>query len=315
MTEISVIVPARDAAATLPATLAALAAQDVEAPFEVIVVDDGSRDATAAVARAAPLEATVVERAGSRPGPARNAGVAASSGAVLAFTDADCVPEPGWLRAGIEALAAADLVQGAVRPDPAAARMPFDRSVSVDGKAALYETANLFCRRDLFDRARRLRGLAGHRCDRQAARRGRLVRVAGAPRRRLGRVQQGGRGQPRGLPPRRARVRVGARPARLLPRDRREDPRAAARAARRRRCSSTGARRRSTRRRWAPRSPSWRGRGRRSCSRRRTPRSVAADARRWRRRGPLAAVAGIAADAVGAAALVAGSLRSRSPVL
>ena len=40
----SVIVPARDAAATLPRTLAALAHQTVDDAYEVIVVDDGSQD-------------------------------------------------------------------------------------------------------------------------------------------------------------------------------------------------------------------------------------------------------------------------------
>jgi glycosyltransferase involved in cell wall biosynthesis len=46
----SVVVPARDAAATLRRTLACLAAQRDAPEFEVIVVDDGSRDGTAAVA-------------------------------------------------------------------------------------------------------------------------------------------------------------------------------------------------------------------------------------------------------------------------
>ncbi|HEV2752263.1 MAG TPA: glycosyltransferase, partial [Solirubrobacteraceae bacterium] len=50
---VSVIVPARDAAATLPATLAALGAQAGAPEHEVLVVDNGSRDATAALAREA----------------------------------------------------------------------------------------------------------------------------------------------------------------------------------------------------------------------------------------------------------------------
>src|SRR5262245_38699529 len=113
----SVIVPAHDAASTLGRTLEALAAQDLDEPFEVIVVDDGSHDATA----------TLAEDAGVRvirhpqplgPGPARNSGAEFAQGEALAFTDADCYPTPSWLREALAALEHADLVQGAVRPDP-----------------------------------------------------------------------------------------------------------------------------------------------------------------------------------------------------
>jgi len=148
----SVIVPARNAAPTLGATLAGLAAQEVDAPFEVIVVDDGSTDDTIAIAEAAPLEVRVVREGGVGPGPARNAGARVAAGRVLAFTDADCVPTPGWLAGGLAALSDADLVQGAVHADPAASLGPFDRTVWVVEETGLYECASLFCDRALFDR-------------------------------------------------------------------------------------------------------------------------------------------------------------------
>ncbi len=151
MTSISVIVPARNAAATLPRTLAALAAQDLDRPYEVIVVDDGSADRTGELAAAAP-GVVVVREFGVGPGPARNAGVARAVSPLLAFTDADCVPRAGWLRAGLAALEDADLVQGTVIPDPSAARGPHDRTISVGREYGLYETANLFARGDLFER-------------------------------------------------------------------------------------------------------------------------------------------------------------------
>jgi GT2 family glycosyltransferase len=144
---VSVVIPARDAASTLAAALGALAG----AGAEIVVVDDGSADATAEVAER--HGARVVRAGGAGPGAARNAGVTATSGAVIAFLDADCVPAPGWLAAGAAALdAGADLVQGRVEPDPSAARHPWDRTVSVTAPWGLFEAASLFVRREWFDR-------------------------------------------------------------------------------------------------------------------------------------------------------------------
>jgi len=145
-----VIVPARDAAATLSKTLDALKRQTGVEPFEVIVVDNGSLDATADVAERA--GALVVRRArGEGPGAARNAGAAVASGRVLAFTDADCEPAPGWLAAGTDALERAALVQGAVAPDPRAELGPFDRTVEVTHPTGLFEAASLFVDRAVFE--------------------------------------------------------------------------------------------------------------------------------------------------------------------
>jgi glycosyltransferase involved in cell wall biosynthesis len=149
---VSVIVPARNAATTIAGTLSALASQDLSEPYEVVVVDDGSDDETAAVAERSPGSARVLRTEGGGPGPARNAGVRESRGAVLAFTDADCVPSPDWLRTGLEAMRNADLVQGRVEPDPDAHLGPFDHTVWVVRESGLYETANLFIRRHLFER-------------------------------------------------------------------------------------------------------------------------------------------------------------------
>ena len=143
--------PARDAAEHLPRLLAALAAQRIP-PKEVIVVDDGSTDATGRIANDAEVVTRVVRCEGVGPGAARNAGAAVATGDVLAFTDADCAPEPGWLESGLEAMHAADLVQGAVAPSPEAAIGPWDRTIRVSAPHGLFETANLLVRRDLFER-------------------------------------------------------------------------------------------------------------------------------------------------------------------
>jgi hypothetical protein len=150
---VSVIVPAWNAAATLGRTLEALARQRVDGTYEVVVVDNGSEDGTADLLAAAPPPIRSIRREHGLAGEARNDGVAAASGDVLAFTDADCFPEPGWLAAGLRALEGADLVQGLVRPDPTTPMGPFDRSLWVSRHDGLYQTANLFMRRSAFEAA------------------------------------------------------------------------------------------------------------------------------------------------------------------
>jgi glycosyltransferase involved in cell wall biosynthesis len=150
---VSVIVPARDAAATVGATVAALEEQDLAGEWEVILVDDGSSDDTVGVARAAGCTRLhVVAGSGSGAAEARNLGVAKARAPLLAFTDSDCKPTREWLSEGVHALESFDLIQGCVVPDPEQPLGPFDRSLWVEGARGFFETANLFVRRSLFDR-------------------------------------------------------------------------------------------------------------------------------------------------------------------
>lgn len=149
---VSVIIPARNAEATLERTLAAVRAQEMQHRFEIIVVDDGSSDATPEIAaRHEPLVKLIRNPSSQGPGSARNRGVEAARAGALAFTDADCFPTPQWLARGLAALTDNDLVQGAVIPDPQAPRAPFDRTLVVDRPSGFYQTANLFVRRDVFE--------------------------------------------------------------------------------------------------------------------------------------------------------------------
>lgn len=102
---ISVIIPALNAATTLPDCLQALAAQrDPGQQWEIIVVDDGSHDDTARVATA--HGATVLRHPQPRgAAAARNSGVAQAQGEIICFTDADCAPTPDWLQQMIRPLA------------------------------------------------------------------------------------------------------------------------------------------------------------------------------------------------------------------
>jgi cellulose synthase/poly-beta-1,6-N-acetylglucosamine synthase-like glycosyltransferase len=93
---ISVIVPAYCAERTLPALFDALDRQSLpRADFEVIVVDDGSPDKTAAIAER--RGAKVIRQARAGPAAARNRGAREAAGELLVFTDADCAPAPDFL--------------------------------------------------------------------------------------------------------------------------------------------------------------------------------------------------------------------------
>jgi glycosyltransferase involved in cell wall biosynthesis len=98
---LAVVVPAFDEERALPATLAALDAQ-VDRDFALVVVDNASTDATAEIARAFAADrpwVTVISEAQRGTGAAADAGVRhaiAAGAALVARTDADCLPAPDW---------------------------------------------------------------------------------------------------------------------------------------------------------------------------------------------------------------------------
>jgi GT2 family glycosyltransferase len=156
--EVSAVVVTRNRAERLRALLASLAAQrDVR--HEVIVVDDGSTDETPA------LLAEAAERHGVRvlrePGGAglaavRNTGWRAARAPLVAFVDDDCVAEPGWLRALVDAHRADPdaIVQGHTEPHPAERHREsaFSRSQLVTGPNDFFQTCNIAYPRALLER-------------------------------------------------------------------------------------------------------------------------------------------------------------------
>jgi GT2 family glycosyltransferase len=99
----SVVIVTRDRCEELATALDSVAAQ--EGSFEVIVVDDGSRDATPALLAARPGVVAIRRDAPGGPGVARNDGAKRARGRALVFLDSDCRVLPGWLPAMLAPLA------------------------------------------------------------------------------------------------------------------------------------------------------------------------------------------------------------------
>lgn len=85
---LSVVIPARNAEATISKAILSIQSQTVK-PSEIIVVDDGSTDRTVEVSLATGVPFTPIRKESVGPGEARNAGVRASQADVIAFLDSD----------------------------------------------------------------------------------------------------------------------------------------------------------------------------------------------------------------------------------
>jgi GT2 family glycosyltransferase len=158
----SVVVPAYDSWHTLPGTLEALRAEVDRPERELILVESTGTHTREELERRWPWVRAVTPTSRMLPGPARNLALEHARGELSAFTDADAVPEPGWidelehaLRPGIDAVAGA-VVNGT--PGSAvgtsdyllefAAWFPGRRGEPLHGA-----TCNLLVRRDVLVRA------------------------------------------------------------------------------------------------------------------------------------------------------------------
>lgn len=109
MMDVSVVVPARNAASTIDDCLSGLQTQSVPKDrYEVIVVDDGSTDETPDIVEK--HDVTLVSQPPRGPAAARNKGVAASEGETVLFTDADCVPDENWIAEMVRSFGDAEVV-------------------------------------------------------------------------------------------------------------------------------------------------------------------------------------------------------------
>ncbi len=159
---VSVVIPVLNGEGVIGSCLDAL--MRVQYPpdrRELIVVDNGSTDRTAEVVSRYPVRALEEPRRG--PSHARNRGIEAARGEIVAFTDADCVPTKNWLR---------ELVGGFEEPDVggvAGEILPYPPETAAERYAARIRhlsperymrrerfpfavTANLAFRREVFQR-------------------------------------------------------------------------------------------------------------------------------------------------------------------
>ncbi len=120
--EVSVVVCAYNAADTIDDCLTSLEALTYPRT-QLIVINDGSRDATAAIARRHP-GVQVIDLLNGGLSAARNAGLAVATGEIVAYTDADCRVDPDWLTYLVQPLVRSDAV-GAGGPNVVPADDPW----------------------------------------------------------------------------------------------------------------------------------------------------------------------------------------------
>lgn len=159
---VSVIIPVYNDAERLALCLGALANQDYQGAYEVLVVDNGSDEIGGVEELVNRYDfALLLHESEMGSYAARNAGLKVARGKIIAFTDSDCIPSKQWLRQGVAGIGnGADMIGGEVEiffKDP-------DRPTSVELYESIFAfrqnenivkgfavTANLFVKRELFE--------------------------------------------------------------------------------------------------------------------------------------------------------------------
>lgn len=159
---VSVVVPVHNEAHVLPDCLQGLFRQSYPRDdFEVIVVDNGSTDGTRQIIDRYPVRSRE-ETSTQSSYAARNEGIRAAQGEIIAFTDADCVPHPNWLEAGVKSFrdpsvggVAGRIISGTPSNDVEAElrrRDWLEETATLEHSFLPYpQTANAFYRRSVFD--------------------------------------------------------------------------------------------------------------------------------------------------------------------
>ncbi len=151
---VSVVVPTRNRSSLVADAIAGVLRQDLPEEYELIVVDNASEDDTAAMlveqARESRIPFTAVRLDRDRgPAVARNVGVTLARGRLVAFTDSDCVPAAGWLRACSAASSSGvGVVQGMTLAHPGQPQPLFNHFIETRQLDGSFSTSNVCYRRD-----------------------------------------------------------------------------------------------------------------------------------------------------------------------
>lgn len=156
---ISVIAAARNAGDAIAELVRRMEAQTLpRGSFEVVIADDGSTDGSTASLATDDEWVRVLDGPPLNAYAARNRAVAATRAPLIASCDADCLPEPEWLEAGLAGFDTADIVAGLIRfvvPRHRTVWTLLDIDTFLDQEHIVRSggavTANLFFRRDYFD--------------------------------------------------------------------------------------------------------------------------------------------------------------------
>ena len=155
-TTVAVVIPVFNGARTLDACLSACLAQTYD-DVRVIVADDGSTDHTADIAARHGVQYVRHEQSG--PAAARNLGAAQMDSDFIAFTDADCIPDPEWIehlvRAFDDGVVAAGGTYGIENSESWLSRMIHEeiqvRHAGFSEDVDFLGSFNVMYRRDAFD--------------------------------------------------------------------------------------------------------------------------------------------------------------------
>jgi glycosyltransferase involved in cell wall biosynthesis len=153
---VSVVVPTFHREVLLEKCLSALCGQTLDPrSFEIIVVDDAGSYRTSHLVQELSKECKVPMRyiaVGPTHGPAaaRNKGWRTARGEIIGFTDDDCIPDPDWLRCGMDAMNGFAAAAGRVLVPISSIPTDYEKDCAGLG-CSEFVTADCFCRRDVLE--------------------------------------------------------------------------------------------------------------------------------------------------------------------
>jgi cellulose synthase/poly-beta-1,6-N-acetylglucosamine synthase-like glycosyltransferase len=152
---VTVVVPVKDRREQMLRCLDAVLALDYPR-YDVLVADNGSSDGTPDAVRERSAGTNVDVAVVTIEGPVgavRNRAAALAQGEIVAFTDSDCLPQPGWLTAGVKPFADDErvgVVCGRTLPEQPIDGARWPATIQVEELSWRFEAANLLVRREGF---------------------------------------------------------------------------------------------------------------------------------------------------------------------